>query len=110
MAGAAENGEGRVLRKTRIGLRKLAQKELRALGGLDEMSVDAVGTQTERVRASRGGHREKITQGEAARGVRRQMQKTSIGLGRFSGGRFCRGRWRRRRVRLAKTGFVDGDI
>src|SRR5208283_457095 len=110
VAGTSENGEGRVLRETRIGLRKLAQQELRALGGLYGASVGAVGAQTERVRASRGRHRETITQGEAARGVAREMRNNSIGLRRFGGRRLCRGCRRSWRVRLSETRFVNGDI
>jgi len=60
MARTAQDGQARVFRKTRIALRKLAQKELRSLGGLKRARVDAVGAQTEGVRASWRRHGGKI--------------------------------------------------
>lgn len=47
MAGAAEDGQARVLRESGIGLRELAEKELGAFGGSDEARVKAIGAKAE---------------------------------------------------------------
>src|SRR5208282_2844498 len=71
IAGTAQDGEGRIFRETRIGLRKLAQQELRTLCGFHGARVRAVGTQSEGVRVRQRRHREKIPQGKALWGAAR---------------------------------------
>lgn len=56
ITGTAQDREARVFRETRIGLRKLAQQELRTLGGLKGTRMKATGTETEGVRVGQRRH------------------------------------------------------
>jgi hypothetical protein len=60
VTGAVEHREAGVFRKARIGLRELAEKELRAASGGDGTRVEAIGAETQRGRKSWvggiGGH------------------------------------------------------
>jgi hypothetical protein len=50
----SEHGQARIFWEVRIGLRKLAKKELRAFGGGDEAGVEAIRAKTERGGKVRG--------------------------------------------------------